>query len=237
MHRYQRSDSVWANAFTTSLADHGVDFPRATHELLPAFVRVSCPGHDVSPIEPAEREPATRDASEFGDRWDEPLDLADLREVERYFRAVEHLARFLDFVRLRVGGDEHTIALGKRRFDRGVTFDVPRASLVAAVRYQVFDDLLIGNFMKTTLHGPWPGEKLFPDFTPYVTKYADNGGARSAGELERYFAEYRRRARFDHLRHLLERGSKAIFRSWVPESSPFYGFIKRAYWRAKGATA
>ena len=32
---------------------------------------------------------------------------------------------------------------------------------------------------------------LYPDFIPYVTKYGDNGGARSALELKKYFDYYK----------------------------------------------
>jgi hypothetical protein len=32
---------------------------------------------------------------------------------------------------------------------RGITFEAPRHSLLTAVRYEIFDDLLIGNFVKT----------------------------------------------------------------------------------------
>ena len=60
-----------------------------------------------------------------------------------------------------------------------------------------FDDLLIGNFMKTTLHGDWWGKQgtdaLYPHFTPFVTKFGDNGGACDAAALRAYFAEYFRR--------------------------------------------
>ncbi len=60
---------------------------------------------------------------------------------------------------------------------RAITFAVPRTSLMRAVEWEIFDDLLIGNFMETTLHGRWPTSGLYPGFTPYVTKYADNGRA------------------------------------------------------------
>ena len=61
---------------------------------------------------------------------------------------------------------------------------------MTAVKYRVFDDLLIGNFMKVTLHG---GAGLYPDFSPYLAKYADNGGARTRDELATYFHAYRDR--------------------------------------------
>jgi len=35
---------------------------------------------------------------------------------------------------------------------------------MTAVHYQIFDDLLIGNFMKVTLHGDWGPGRLYPDF-------------------------------------------------------------------------
>ena len=60
---------------------------------------------------------------------------------------------------------------------------------MTAVRYEIFDDLLIGNFMKTTLHGGV--RSLYPDFSPYVAKYGDNGRAFSKSELDAYFAAYR----------------------------------------------
>jgi hypothetical protein len=88
-------------------------------------------------------------------------------------------------VNLRVGGRDHAIPIAARKFGRGVTFEAPRGSLVTALRYEIFDDLLIGNFMKTTLHGRWPQSRLYPDFTPYVAKYGDNGRARTGGRAAR----------------------------------------------------
>jgi hypothetical protein len=78
--------------------------------------------------------------------------------------------------------------------DRGITFEVPRNSLMTAVKYRFFDDLLIGNFMKTTLHGV---PSLYdPPFNFIVTKYGDNGKAITDEEVRKYLNEYRRRAGF-----------------------------------------
>jgi hypothetical protein len=111
---------------------------------------------------------------------------------------------------------------------------------MSAVRWRIFDDLLIGNFMKTTLHGPFD-DGLYPDFSPYVAKYADNGLARTSEELRAYFAAYRRRAPVDFLRHRLEhhavstseRVAGALFRSYVPRDSRVYRWTKRAYWSVR----
>ena len=101
-----------------------------------------------------------------------------------------------------------------------------------AVEWEIFDDLLIGNFMRTTLHGRWPTSGLYPGFTPYVTKYADNGRARTPEELRTYFAEYRRRLGVTTwLRAAVESRAKDTVRAHVPADSSWYRMAKRAFQR------
>ena len=55
-----------------------------------------------------------------------------------------------------------------------------------------FDDLLIGNFMKTTLHKM---SSLYDgDFNFAVTKFGDNGRVKTHREIDAYLNEYRGRA-------------------------------------------
>ena len=131
------------------------------------------------------------------------------------------MARHLDRVVFRVGDEEHAVDLGGRDTGRSVTFAVPRASLMRAVEWEIFDDLLIGNYMTATLHGPWPSSRLYPGFTPWVTKYADNGRARTDAELRAYFAEYRRRLGVTTwLRSSLEQRAKDSVRARLSADSP-----------------
>ena len=76
---------------------------------------------------------------------------------------------------------------------------------MSTVEWEIFDDLLIGNFMKTTLSGPWPTGSLRPDFTARIAKYADNGRAFSAEEVEEYRHLYQRRAPVDQLAYEMRR--------------------------------
>jgi len=108
---------------------------------------------------------------------------------------------------------------------------------MVALKYEIFDDLLIGNFMKTTLHGKWPESKLYPHFTPYVAKYADNGRAKSMEELEEYFEAYRRRCPMEYVRHRFEERCVNLFRSYVPSNSSFYKIGKRAFWKVRPGLA
>jgi L-ascorbate metabolism protein UlaG (beta-lactamase superfamily) len=235
MHKYQREDSVRMNQFTTRIEDHAIGFEASHAELLPAFIRYDCRNDTYERIDPPENPDRVVPASEFGDDWRERLEPAEVEKVTRYFRSFEHLEDHLDFVTLRVGGRDHVVELRKRGFRRGIRFEVPRASLLTAVEYEVFDDLLIGNFMKTTLHGPWPATQIYPHFEPYVTKYGDNGRARTRDELEAYFRWYRQRAPLEYLLHRFELRSREVFRDLVPERSPLYRIAKRSYLGLKKA--
>jgi hypothetical protein len=223
-HRYQRKDSIHIAAFETPLEAHAVNFNDRWGNLLPAFVRVDLTSNDATSLNPAPRKLTPRDPIDFGDDWSEPLSQNELDEADRYFRRKDQLVRHLGFIDLRVGGREHRIVLNRSLKKTGIIFEVPRNSFMSAIRYQVFDDLLIGNFMKTTLHNV---RSLYPRFSPFVAKYADNGRAETRDELAEYFEAYRKRAGFDFL---LERGqhhAEDVFRSFVSPGSPVFKLARK----------
>jgi hypothetical protein len=73
----------------------------------------------------------------------------------------------------------------------------------------VFDDLLIGNFMKTTLHGDFHFREIK---APLL--FGDNGQAFTHAEVEEYLAHYRKMFAFDWFR----RGVRARKRSYVKQA-------------------
>jgi hypothetical protein len=152
--------------------------------------------------------------------------------LRNYFQSKERLREKFDFLRFRVGGEDTVIDFSKQKFKVGITFESPRQSLVSAIRYRVFDDLLIGNFMKTTLHNV---PRLYPDFTPYVAKYADNGGAESKQQLREYFHHYWTRDPVGYIFRNLEEHSESIFRKFAPRDSLMFRAAKKLYWRAFGS--
>jgi hypothetical protein len=234
MQRYQRADSFWANEARPELTDYPQGFVSKRCQFIPAYVRYDCATDQWEEISPEPVADVVLDPVEFGDNWSDELDAGDVEIATQYFRAIQHVDRYLNFVNLRVGGRDNVIPLGHRGFDRGVTFECPRNSLMCGLTRQIFDDLLIGNFMKATLHGSWPSSGLFPHFTPYVAKYADNGEARTNEELKAYFSEYRRRmAPLAYVRHQLERQAAGVFRSQVSQESPAYRVAERAFWTAR----
>jgi len=229
MHKFQRADSIWLNRYIAKVEDYFKGFQSDSSEMLPAFIRYDCLTDSLEELKPCERELQVYSPEAFGDDWSVELDELDRKTLNKYFHAIEHLSMHFDFLNFRVGGKDNVIELGKAKFGRGITFEVPKNSLMTAVQYAVFDDLLIGNFMKTTLHGKFGEERLYPNFTPYVAKYADNGKVRTKEELDAYFRHYRKQAPIDYFRHLIETGGRSAVMAAFPTDSTTYRTISRLY--------
>lgn len=230
-HAYQRTDSAWVNQYTTPASAFTEGFDSATVQLLPPFISYDCVTDEYTELHPNELPRGLVDPSVFGDDWTEQLSTEDAADLTAYFQRIEALRDRIDAIVFRVGGKDTTIDLPprKRASGRQVMFEVPRTSLMAAIHYEVFDDLLIGNFMKTTLTGRWPGSRLHPFFTPVVAKYADNGRAFSSAELDSYFHAYRSREPFEFMMHRLQQKSVQMFRNFVSPQSRAFDYGKRAY--------
>jgi len=115
----------------------------------------------------------------------------DWEALERFIRQFQLLKRHVDFIQFTVGGEGRTFYIdpwrvrrGKNR--RGIHFIAPRNSLMKAVEYGYFDDLLIGNFMKTQLINT----DLYPYFTPIVAKLGGNAKVFTPRDLWRFHAHY-----------------------------------------------
>jgi hypothetical protein len=226
-HRYQREDSAWANDLIPDLADYRSHAMENWPEILPAFVRVDCETDEVTPIDPPRSPHIIRKPEEFGDSWSDPLTAQDKGKIQQYFSAREALRKNFGFIEVSAGGSSVTVDLNRSKRDVGIRFECPRNSLMSCIEHELFDDLLIGNYMRTTLFNV---EALYPHFTPYVAKYADNGGAKTMRELGAYFRHYFMRDPVVHaLRHLVD-GSEMVLRTALPEGSAMFRAAKRVYY-------
>ena len=192
-HQYQRRDSWWANEYTTPISAYSEGFSgEGGRRIYPPFQRISFEGGEINfrSINPPEKVvSAPIDEKVFGDNWSERLTDRDVVLCSQYFNSISSLSSHFRSINLVVGGAKTSVlSAGMGSID--LQFEVPRKSLVRAVKRQIFDDLLIGNFMKTTILGA--GSLYYPDFTLSVAKYSDNGGVKLSGELKDYFAYYRR---------------------------------------------
>jgi len=229
-HAYQRTDSIWAQNYVTPLDEYSSQFDYKNHNFIPPFSHIDCATGDVTPLNPQSMETVLRRPEEFGDNWSDVLEQGDRDKLSHYFRASERVRDYLSFINFRVGGRDNFISLDGKK-DRGITFEAPRNSLMAAIDYEIFDDLLIGNFMKTTMHKM--GSLYEGDFNYAVTKFGDNGRVKTHREVDAYLREYRRRAGADWYYNLLYENLLDRVRStavaYVPRDSALWRISLHVY--------
>ena len=185
-HKYSRQDTILMNKFVTPLKEHYTNFNNSVGEMLPAFIIWNSKKNNFIEINPEENNEEVFDSKIYGDNWNDDLDEKDKKTINDYFIKFEHLKKKFGFLTFKIGKSEFNIKLSNRK--EGIHFSTPRNSLIFAINYEIFDDLLIGNFMKIKLINV---PSLYPNFTPYVTKYGDNGLAKSERELKKYFQYYK----------------------------------------------
>ena len=186
LHKYIREDSIKMNKFVTPLDLHYEKFNNKCGELFPAFIKWNSEKGDFSEIKPKENITEVKSSEFFGDNYSDELDTNDENILFSYFNKFDHLKKKFGFLNFRVGKKDFNIKLSDRK--EGIKFEAPRNSLIFSISNNIFDDMLIGNYMKTQLIGV---PSLYPDFTSYVTKYGDNGGAKTSPELKSYFDYYK----------------------------------------------
>ena len=81
---------------------------------------------------------------------------------------------------------------------------------------------MIGNFAKFELINV---PSLYPDFNPYVTKYGDNGNARSEEELKKYFDYYKLNS-VNYWMDFLKIKTEEIIRTKLTSYKKLYSFAR-----------
>ena len=186
MHKYIREDSINMNKFVTPLKEHYTGFKSNGSQMLPAFINWDTNKQTFSEINPDKNDEPAKPSENFSDNWNDNLENDDKKIIEDYFRKFEHIKDKFGFISFRVGGSEFNLKYSNKK--EGIEFSCPRNSLIFSISNNIFDDVLIGNFMKVKLINV---PSLYPNFTPYVTKYGDNGGVYSKKELKKYFEYYK----------------------------------------------
>jgi hypothetical protein len=226
-HRFQREDSAWANGTVVPVFAYQEGFDERLAEFIPPFVWIDCASGEILKLNPRELPFVMRTPEECGDSWSDELSADDKLILDDFFHRKEALHGALGFLTFNVGGKSHTIDLGGRR-DRGITFEVPRNSLMTAVTHRVFDDLVISNFMKIIPHNL----DFDRDFGFVVGRYSDNGYAETRKELRSYFADYRKRSSsVDWILYHLTRDGHTLLRRYLRKDSGFYTLAQDVYRR------
>jgi len=227
-HIYIRSDSIWANPYRVTFADIRQHWHRPDIRIVEPFVTVDLDSGAITRNHPDQTSDASQITTQTADDdWTETLSAEEWQKVEAFMRKFLLVRRYVDFVTFTVGGESRQVDLnpanarpaGKRR---GIEFIVPGRSLMETVTWGYFDDLLIGNFMKTRLINT----QLYPRFTPLVAKIGGNAKVFSRSEYYRFLGRYLRRNPVGTASTLLSIEVDQVFMPWLRRTAEGLG-IKR----------
>ncbi len=221
LHSYSRQDSKNMNKFVTPLKEHFNGFDNKFGTILPAFITWDTETENYNEINPNKNDEKYQTPEDFGDNWNDNLDKNDMLQIERYFKKFYQIKKKFGFLSFKVGSTEFNIKLSNK--NEGIQFQTPRNSLIFSINNNIFDDVLIGNFMKVRLINV---PSLYPNFTPFITKYGDNGNAYSKYELKKYF-EYYKLNSANYWNDFLKIKSEDIIRTRIEKYKNFY-FLARS---------
>lgn len=231
-HQYQRSDSIWAQKYTTPIHEYRKGFDESL-EFVEPFSFIDCSSKKIEKLLVKPLKVTIKKPEDFGDNYSDILDVNDVKKIKFYFKKREKLLTNLGYIIFRVGGVDRIIDLNKG-VNKGVTFELPRSSLMQAIEWEIFDDLLIGNFMKTTLHNM---SSLYEgNFNQKLTKFSDNGRVFDEENLFKYMKFYNQKSGREYIYNMFLDKSKSVFQrllSAQDKESKFYRTIKSFYYRLK----
>ena len=230
-HEYQREDSVWANKYVTPFGEYKNGIHSDINFVEP-FARINSEKHDdIKSISIKKKNLIVKKSRDFNDNWSDVLEEDDKKLIKDYFVNFEELKKNVGFINLIVGKKDFNIGMDGPA-ERGISFEVPRNSLVEACKYSIFDDLLIGNFMKTKLYNLQSLYDPKINFNNVVCKYGDNGLAYSTEELISYEKEYKKRMGIEYFYDLFASKSKNYFQFFFKnyKNSKYYSKLRRYYY-------
>jgi len=227
-HVYVRPDSAWANEYRITWPDIQKLWTADKVRLIPPYSVVAIPGGTLLHTDAEDPiDPASRIRPELAEDWNATLSEPEWSRVEAFMRQFETLRAWQDFVAFTVGGETRRFYLRPSAQSkpepklRGVTFHLPRGSLLETVEYGYFDDLLIGNFMKTQLHGM----ELYPLFSPRVAKLGGNARVFTAAELWRFRLHWLRQSPGAFLRYRWAIIADRVLIPWIKQLAATLGIF------------
>ena len=231
IHEYQREDSIWANDYMYPLEKYSKDIDKK-HIFIKPFSYINCKrDDDFTSLNINKKKLEVKAPEIFGDNWKDELSVSDKNVIKDYFDKFLSFKNKLGFLSFRVGGKEFNL-----KFDgpsnKGISFELPRNSLVTSCKHRVFDDLLIANFMKTKLYNLQSLYDPKAHFTFDIAKYGDNGMVYSKEELYKYRKYYAQKMGTEYFFHLFSNTCRDYFVYFFKnyQSSKYYNKLKKIYY-------
>ncbi len=195
-HIYVRTDVLWANPYRVGWSDVVTHWSRPNIPIIEPFVVVDLDTGEYIRKHPEQTSDFSQVTTATGDDdWSAALTEPEWGELSAFFRSIEILPPYCDYLDFTVGHETRRIWLSDKAMTkppaglRGTAFHAPAKSLMASVRLGYFDAILIGNFMTAELHNM----ALYPHFSPIVAKLAGASGVKTAAQWRRFRRRYFRR--------------------------------------------
>ena len=230
-HEYQREDSIWVNKYIYPIGKIYQGISKKHIYIKPFSFINSDKDDDFITLNIEKKKLEIKSSKLFGDNWKDELSIEDKKIVEEYFKKFLSFKEKIGFISFIIGGKELNL-----KFDgpssKGISFELPRNSLVTACKNRVFDDLLIGNFMKTKLYNLRSLYDPNINFTYDICKVGDNGQAYSKEELEKYKNYYAKKMGKEYFFDLFSNASKDHFKYFFKnyQNSKYYNNLKKIYY-------
>ena len=232
-HKYVRLDSLWANKYTTPQHDlkRGWDNKVGYFEEFSSieindngFKKINSKYPQVNDIE-------INSPEKFGDYWDQDLKKKDFNIVKDYLNSIEKISKVSFMIKVGskiVSADSNT---NKRKQSPIFILHAPRNSLVKAIKLNIFDDLLIGNFAKLIIPSNYYSN--YRNLLKIPAKYIDNIGIKDANELKEFLWIYRNSYdnRVGQLKSEIIQNSRDLIISKLRGKNKILSYLKKIYQR------
>ena len=230
-HEYQRKDSIWVNEYTSPIESFNKGVEKKHIYIKPFTFINSNKDDDFNSLKLTKKKLDIKPPEFFGDNWKDELNKNEEIIVKNYFNNFLSFKKKIGFISFNVGGKELNLKFDGPK-EKGIIFEAPRNSLISACKNRVFDDLLIGNFMKTKLYNLSSLYDPKANFTHQVAKFGDNGMAYSDDELNSYKNYYAKKMGkeyfLDLFAHTSEDCFKHLFKNY--QNSKYYEKLKKFYY-------
>ena len=196
-HQYARTDSEWANQFVTPEEDLTRGWLKSIGHIRHFSTIALRPEGIVAATEwrPEANSVEILKPERFQDDWSESLSKTDCTQVQSYLNNLETiLPRKL--IRLKIKSGNSLVSSTRTDGEKtgkikSFTLHAPRHSLMRAVRENIIDDLLIGNFAKLYFDSEYRGS--YRTVLSWSSKIKDNSQVQNASQVKSLL-EYQRKS-------------------------------------------
>ena len=190
-HKYVRTDSLWANSYTTPEKDleRGWDKQIGYFKQFSSIALTNEGFKKIDSIYPEYNNISIDPPEKFNDYWDQEPSKEDIRLIKKYLTQIKQVGNEYFYVKVGTKIISPQKRLNNKLIDQKFILHAPRNSLIRAIRLNIFDDLLIGNFAKLITSS---NKKInYKKTLKFASKYIDNLDIKNAAELKNFLWIYR----------------------------------------------